>query len=275
MEDRTRELITSSARIPTKPLDTQRLIRRGRKLRWRRRAIAACATVTVGVAAWSGGSQLIGNVESGDVQAPSARGSSSAGAPSGEEAEYSISNVSVTSESADNAQVEFVIAWQGEEFPGIRNCTAVVFGPNGEQLGSKTLDRVYKVHPDADRMAIDVQVTGTPSSAEVDCGTRVDDPKGRYVASEIDVKKANEGSQELLVTFNSVWTGDTSVPGIALCSVLVQDSAGSRLFTEEVSFSTEAQSVADVPLSLHMPAELTETPSSAEIDCVPMTVSRG
>lgn len=267
MSEELRNLISDSGAKPSRPLNMQGVLRRGRMIRWQRRLMTASVAMVMGVAAWGAVSQFRreGTQEHGGL-APAGEGAVSTNS----QAAYSISNVKVTSQDADSALVEFTLAWETQEFPGIRSCTATVYDSTGRSVGDETLGQVYKMSPDPGTMSVEVPVNGTPASASVGCAERVDDPNGRYDTSGIVVERPSAASQELLVTFDTKWTGASAVPGIAVCEVTVYDNSGAELLRKEATFSTEAESVEDVPLSLSLPADSAARPASANVVCSPL-----
>lgn len=255
-----RELIGHAGAQPSRPLNTGILLRRGRRLRWRRRLIVTCTTAAVSVAAFAVGLQVVGREAPSNRTAPAA----------GERADYSIARIQVGPQNGQDVRVAFSLEWTNNEFPGIRNCTITVYDRRGEVVGKRVLERVYKMSPGAGTLGKEVAVPGTASSADVSCGERLDDPNGRYEITNIAVKRSRIDSEELLVSFDSKWTGATDVTGIATCKLTVYDG-GTVVLQEDTTYSSEGQSASSVQIPLMLPSGYSGTPTSADVSCSPFS----
>lgn len=259
-----RDLIAQSAAVTSRPLDTRAVMRRGRRLRWRRRLIVASISAAVGAAV------LITVPGLSIDRGATGRTAPAAGATASHRPDYSISGVELTSREAGSAEVAFSLAWETNEFPGIRNCTITAYDSAGNVVGVETLKRVYKMTPGVGTLKKDVAVSRTPSDADVTCGNRLDDPTGRYQISDVRFNRPTQESHELLLSFDSSWIGVSDVPGIATCEVTIHEG-GKVVLEDQMSFSTEAKSATNTELSLTLPADFRGAPSSVDINCSPLT----
>lgn len=255
-----RKLVATAAAKPHRGVDVDAVLSRGRQLGRRRAGALLAGSAVMGILAWFVAWQVFaaGNTPGGDDVASSA--------PDGS-ARYVVGKAEIVdSASGGEARVSFSLAWSGDRFPGIRDCAVTLRDQSGAVVGERALHRVYMMRPGPATLTKKISASGRPSSADVACGERLDDPDGRYVASDVAVTQV-PGSSEILVEFDSAWNGEGVVPGIASCQVVVL-ADGSVITDEEITFSTEA-SVAEgtqIPLVADPSGP---TPTDATVDCSP------
>lgn len=264
MSDDLRDLIVASADSPSKRLDTAAMLARARAQRLRRRVGGFFATVSIAALAVVVAT-AVADTSVNDDNSRRSRVPAATLAP----ADYDLSNATLEETGLGSATVRFSLAWDGNEFPGIRDCTISVYGPAGALVGERTIERVFTLRPDSATLSKDVPVEGRAESTSVVCTDRLDDPNGRYRISDVRTSRVTRGAGELLVTVDSQWAGTTREPGIAVCAFEVVGTQGTVLVDEETTFWHEGAAVEDVPVPFSVAEGLDEQPASTDVECRP------
>lgn len=261
MHDETERSIADAAALPLRPLDADRLARRVRQLRRRRRMMrglgALGLTSAVALSGWA-------IVATGDRDGRRVT-------PASTVSRYVISDVSVSAQRSDLADVAFSVRWSGQSFPGIYDCTVTVYDSAGRVAGTQVVRQMRQVRPGPGTLSVDVDVDAPPATADVDCGARLDDPNGRYLVHDVTVSGDGGPGSEVVVKFDREWTGNTDVPGVALCDVTVYSSDGDVLLSDQTVYWSESPARRSVPLSRTLGTDATGTPASADVRCTPYT----
>jgi hypothetical protein len=154
-----------------------------------------------------------------------------------------------------------VATWSGTEFPGVRSCTFVARGANGEEVG-RLEDIVVTLQPVAP-FSLKIAAESAASSVDAECGPRLDvGTPYRYDISNVQVT----GEKTAAVKFDASWMGPGQA-GAVQCWLEVFDGSGSVVGAEEFNlfiltgFKSELDRVIDVD----------GQPVRAELDCSPFT----
>lgn len=202
----------------------------------------------------------------------------------GEDAKYVFSNVKsayTTDEQtnlidASSAEVSYDIAWSSETYPGASPCTWRVYDPQGSVIGEQS-DSLMVLRPTGAHGVRKIPVSGgVPSSAEISCGSRLDQV-GNYDVSNVRVGPMMLPDQSrvpssITVTFDARWkaaNGSATTPGAASCSVTGYGSSGDVLVQRNITLVVASGSATGLEGILPADDASAEEPASATVDCQP------
>ncbi len=165
--------------------------------------------------------------------------------------------------------VAYEIAWEGDEFPGLQNCTAIALDSDGGTIAEKAFD-LYSLTRDFVPIHTELALpfpSEKPSDVRVDCVSGASDMGGRWEFQNINVRRDPTGAfGEATFHFvaDLVWTG-TGAPMPQECLARVM-AGGATLFEQPFGmFSAEGQRPG-VAFDLSGPSGDSQ-PESATIEC--------
>ncbi|MCA1702371.1 MAG: hypothetical protein LC808_03515 [Actinobacteria bacterium] len=171
-------------------------------------------------------------------------------------------------QNVDRARIHYRGDWQGSEYPGVRRCTFTAYGSDGQELG-ETESLIEVLDPWERSAGIEeIDVAEIPQSVDVECQPdRVDDIRGRFSFSEIQIASDSNGTIE--VRAELTWDG-SEVPAEQDCVVRLYDASDKPLGEEDFLMSVRdpAQS-RTFRHSIHLDDSVNEAPERAEIECLP------
>lgn len=246
------------------------------RTRLRLLAKTALAAAVVVVGTWTATAGNLDSIFGADASrvgpaSSGGKGAPHAATPDDETGGYSFSDVSVEKAvqvpgnegPRDLVLVRFDYAWKTKTFPGFRECLFVVHDAAGEAIGQHR-PLVGFTEPEGSSLR-KIDVDGDPASAQIECGPRLPGPDLGYKITNVRIDATS--SWEIVVTFDTLWKGEGSVPGQSRCIASVFDAGGTTIVAHEFTFSTEADRLDDAPLSLEAPSATGRKAVRAEIIC--------
>lgn len=276
-----RDLLREVAPNPDGPLDLEKIMKRGKRLRWRRRTLTLCIAGALGVSAWIG---VTGSLirPSDEAQFSPAKPAPETDSPASKESDsnYTFSAVGIRHYSdpvsgdrlIGTARISFIYEWTGREFPGWHQCMFTAYDQHGRVVGQDSRE-FMGLRPGQEGL-VDIEVSEVPDSADATCSSgRLDDPEGTYAFKNTEVRTASDRGdttdRQLVVTFDGEWTGESELPAPANCTFSFYSSSGSLLFHEIITFTSRSHSLVGAEKRATAPPHVQEEPAGAEISCKP------
>lgn len=187
---------------------------------------------------------------------------------------YVISNVVLEDQTSNFVRVRYDYRWATKGFPGWHECTWTALGEDGAVVGQKAV-RWYAMQPTATGLSAQIPLmpgAARAVSAEASCNTtRLDEPDGRYVISDVRVEPAPEFPDDRRtyeLSFDDRWVG-SGPPGVAECTLTAISSEGDAIFLYDFTFEDGSGSSNDFRTRVIVPTEVNLVPASGTVVCSP------
>jgi hypothetical protein len=182
-----------------------------------------------------------------------------------------ISGLQFRGMNGDNAKFSYDLLWDGTTFPGVRQCTWQAFDSKGEPVGSFT-DSVLAMTPKYSDMPVSIPVSAEPTTASGSCSETRMDAGSPYAYEFADVHPVQDPKRpdEVRVFFGAKWLG-SAAPGPVSCTFDLIASSGELIYQAQGDVYLMEDPPAEVSFMIRADELATETPTDANMSCVPFT----
>lgn len=167
------------------------------------------------------------------------------------------------------ALVSYDYRWEGNTFPGYRNCTWIVYGSTGEEVGRAEMLYVGMENNQQDAF-LEIPVTGDPVSAAASCASAPEENgPGSYDFSSIKVRPVSVRGQEMArLSFSATWSG-SGRGGAARCVAEIFGESGRTIVTHEFNFLsvTASPQASERFMDIGLPSNTSEPVVDAAVGC--------
>lgn len=183
-----------------------------------------------------------------------------------------IDGIKITDPLNDRSQVEAqaVVAWSGNEFPGVYNCAFIARDLNGRDVG-RYEDILLSLSPMAS-FPVKVDASSPASSMDAECGSRLDvGTPYRYDLSNVRVESGDEApgvtrGDAVTVEFDAKWAAEGQA-GAVRCQVAILDDGGAVVGSKDLNLFILTGSGTGLTTAV----EVNGTPAAANFDCSPFS----
>ena len=136
---------------------------------------------------------------------------------------------------SDSVTVSWDVRWEEAQFPGVRQCTWLLFVASGAALDSHS-DHFVSMTPEVRGMSMNIQVQGAPATVEIEC----EDPRldvgdsYAYAFTDIEPVPSNDGNESWAVRYSAVWEGG-GVSGPTTCVAKLLGPSGEEVAAQSVN----------------------------------------